>query len=262
MNNADLFRERIRSGKICVGMAITFSDPAVSELVAEAGYDFTWIDMEHAPLDLPATLGHVMALRGTETAPFVRVRSNDANVIKPVLDLAPAAIIIPAVNSADEARAGVRACKYPPRGIRGYGPRRGQRYGAVSQQEYLATADQQTWVIVQIEHKDAVKNLDAILAVPGLDGICLGPNDLSGSMGKLGQADDPEVVQAIDCVIEKARRTDLFLGVSTGYSPDTLPIWIEKGIQWINLNVDWLNLFMQSKHVVDAVKQIGLRRRP
>jgi 2-keto-3-deoxy-L-rhamnonate aldolase RhmA len=81
-------------------------------------------------------------------------------------------------------------------------------------------------------------------------------------MGKLGQADDPEVVQAIDCVIEKARRTDLFLGVSTGYSPDTLPIWIEKGIQWINLNVDWLNLFMQSKHVVDAVKQIGLRRRP
>ena len=262
MNNADLFRERIRSGKICVGTAITFSDPAVSELVAEAGYDFTWIDMEHAPLDLPATLGHVMALRGTETAPFVRVRSNDANVIKPVLDLAPAAIIIPAVNSAEEARAGVRACKYPPRGIRGYGPRRGQRYGAVSQQEYLATADQQTWVIVQIEHRDAVKNLDAILAVPGLDGICLGPNDLSGSMGKLGRADDPEVVQAIDCVIEKARRTDLFLGVSTGYSPDTLPVWIEKGVQWINLNVDWLNLFMQSKHVVDAVRQIGLRERP
>ena len=262
MNNADLFRECIRSGKICVGMAITFSDPAVSELVAEAGYDFTWIDMEHAPLDLPATLGHVMALRGTETAPFVRVRSNDANVIKPVLDLAPAAIIIPAVNSADEARAGVRACKYPPRGVRGYGPRRGQRYGAVSQQEYLATADQQTWVIVQIEHKDAVKNLDAILAVPGLDGICLGPNDLSGSMGKLGQADDPEVVEAIDCVIEKARLTDLFLGVSTGYSPDTLPVWIEKGVQWINLNVDWLNLFMQSKNVVDAVRKIGLRQRP
>src|SRR5438034_11505886 len=129
MNNADLFRDRIRSGKICVGMAITFSDPAVSELVAEAGYDFTWLDMEHAPLDLPATLGHVMALRGTETAPFVRVRSNDANVINPVLDLAPPAIIIPAVNSADVARAGVRACKYPTWRSRGSAPRRGRRYG-------------------------------------------------------------------------------------------------------------------------------------
>src|SRR5207247_9513150 len=119
MNSADLFRDRTRWGKICVGMSITFSAPAVSEWRAEAGYDFPWFDMGHAPLDLPATLGHVMALRGTETAPFVRVRSNDANVIKPVLDLAPAAIIIPAVNSAEEARAGVRACKYPPRGIRG-----------------------------------------------------------------------------------------------------------------------------------------------
>ena len=256
MNSASLFRKRIHSGQICVGMAITFSDPAVSELAAEAGYDFTWIDMEHGPLDMLVALGHVTALRGTQTAPFVRVRCNDANVIKPVLDLAPAAIIVPAVNSGEEAAAAVRACRYPPLGIRGYGPRRGQRYGAVSQREYLESADQQTLVIVQIEHINAVKHIDAILAVPGLDGICLGPNDLSGSMGKLGNTRDPEVVQAMDSVIEKVRRTNVLMGVSTGYSPDTLPLWIEKGIQWINLNVDWLNLFTQSKSVVDAVRQI------
>src|SRR5262249_40677127 len=173
MNQANLFRERIRSGRVCVGTAITFTDPAVSELTAEAGYDFTWIDMEHAPLDISAALGHVMALRGTETAPFVRVRCNDVNVIKPVLDLAPAGIIVPAVNPAKEAAAAVPACKYPPRGVGGYGPRRGQRFGAVSQQEYLTTADQQILVMVQIEHIEAVRNLDAILEVPGLDGICL-----------------------------------------------------------------------------------------
>ena len=167
---------------------------------------------------------------------------------------------IPAVNSAEEARAAVRACRYPPQGVRGYGPRRGQWYGAVSQQEYLATADRQILVIVQIEHIDAVKNLEAILAVPGLDGICVGPNDLSGSMGKLGRSNDPEVVQAIESVIEKVRRTDLLLGVSTGYSPDTLPVWIEKGIQWINLNVDWVNLFTQSRSVVDAVRRIKPRK--
>lgn len=261
MNNVDRFRERIRAGQLCVGTAITFSDPAVSELIAEAGYDFTWIDMEHAPLDLSATLAHVTAVRGTETAPFVRVRCNDVNVIKPVLDLAPAGLIVPSVNSAAEADAAVRACKYPPRGVRGYGPRRGQRYGAMSQQEYLAVADRQTLVIIQIEHIEAVKNLESILAVPGLDGICLGPNDLSGSLGKLGQIQDAEVVGAIDTVVKKVRQTGLFLGVSTGYSPKTLPMWIEKGIQWINLNVDWANLFTQSKLVIDAARAIGPKGR-
>jgi 2-keto-3-deoxy-L-rhamnonate aldolase RhmA len=213
--------------------------------------------MEHAPLELQTTLAHVVAVRGANTAPFVRVRCNDVNVIKPVLDLAPAGIIVPAVNSAEEAHSAVRACKYPPLGIRGYGPRRGQRYGAISQQEYLASADQDILVMVQIEHVLAVRNLDAILAVPGLDGICLGPNDLSGSMGKLGKPNDPEVVQVIDSVIDKVRRTQILLGVSTGYSPETLPIWINKGIQWINLNVDWANLFIQSKNVVDAVRKIA-----
>jgi len=76
-------------------------------------------------------------------------------------------------------------------------------------------------------------------------------------MGKLGKPNDPEVVQAMDSVIEKVRRTDVFLGVATGYSPDTLPVWIEKGVQWINLDVDWLNLFMQARSVVDAVRKIG-----
>jgi len=256
MNNTSLFRKRIQSGKVCVGMAITFSDPAVSELAAEAGYDFTWIDMEHGPLDMLVALNHVTALRGTHTAPFVRVRCNDVNVIKPVLDLSPAGIIIPAINTAEEATVAVRACRYPPRGVRGYGPRRGQRYGALSQQEYLESADDQTLVMVQIEHIDALKSLDAILAVPGLDGICLGPNDLSGSMGRLGKTNDPEVVQAMDFVIEKVKRTPLLMGVSTGYSAETLPIWIEKGVQWINLNVDWLNLFIQSQSVVEAVRKI------
>ena len=254
MNNVDTFRKRIRDGKICVGTGITFSDPAVSELFAEAGYDFTWIDMEHAPLELSVVLGHVMALRGTQAAPFVRVRCNDVNVIKPVLDLAPAGIIIPLVNTAAEAEAAARACKYPPRGIRGYGPRRGQRFGMLSQPEYLAKADKQTLVIIQIEHIEAVKNLDAILAVSGIDAICLGPNDLSGSLGKLGQLQDAEVAGAIDTVIKKVRKTKILMGVSTGYNPKTFPVWIEKGIQWINLNADWVNMIDHSKMIIDAAK--------
>ena len=260
INNIERFKQRIREGHVCVGTCISLSDSAVSELVAEAGYDFTWIDSEHGPLDLLTILGHIMALRGTNTAPFVRVRCNDVNIIKPILDLVPAAIIVPLVRSGQDVLEAVQACKYPPVGVRGYGPRRGQHFGRISMEEYLETANDQTMVLVQIEHFEAVKNLDEILAVPGLDGVCLGPNDLSGSMGKLGQITDKEVAAVIDTVIDKARRSGLFLGVAGGYDPKTLPVWLEKGIQWIALNTDWSNMFAHSKIVVDAVRECELKR--
>jgi 2-dehydro-3-deoxyglucarate aldolase/4-hydroxy-2-oxoheptanedioate aldolase len=246
----------VAQGQLCVGTVITFSDPAISELMAEAGYDFIWIDMEHGAIDLKTALGHIMAVRGTATAPFVRVPCNDANVIKPILDLAPAAIIVPMVNSAQEAEQAVATCKYPPRGVRGYGPRRGMDYGALSMSQYLQTADGQTMVFIQIEHIAAVRNIDDILSVAGLDGICLGLNDLSGSVGKLGQSNDPQIVQMIHTVIDKVRRTKLYSGVATGYDPATLRAWVDKGVQWVALNVDWANLFTQSRMVADAAHKI------
>ena len=260
INNIERFKQRIREGHVCVGTCVSLSDPAVSELIAEAGYDFTWIDSEHGPLDTLTILGHLMALRGTDAAPFVRVRCNDVNIIKPIMDLAPAAIIVPLVKSGQEALQAVQACKYPPVGVRGYGPRRGQYFGGISEEDYLETADDQTMVLVQIEHVEAVKNLDEILAVPGLDGVCLGPKDLSGSMGKLGQIADKEVAAAIDTVIDKVKRTDLLLGVAGGYDPKTLPVWLEKGIQWISLNTDWANMFIYSKMVAEAVRECELKR--
>jgi 2-dehydro-3-deoxyglucarate aldolase/4-hydroxy-2-oxoheptanedioate aldolase len=260
INNVERFKQQIREGHVCIGTCITFSDPAASELVAEAGYDFTWIDAEHGPLDMQTILGHIMALRGTNTAPLVRVRCNDVNVIKPVLDLAPAGIVVPLVKTGQDVLRAVQACKYPPIGVRGYGPRRGQRFGLISMPEYLKTANEQIMVFVQIEHVEAVKNLDDILAVPGLDGVCLGPNDLSGSMGKLGQITDNEVVGVIDTVVGKTRRSGLFLGIAGGYDPETLAGWLEKGIQWITLNTDWANMFLQSKMISDAVRHAELDR--
>ena len=98
INNIEKIRQRLADGKVAIGTAITFAASAVSEMTAEAGYDFTWIDTEHAALDLNAVLQHIVACRGTGTSAFVRVRQNEANVIKPVLDLAPAGIIVPRVN--------------------------------------------------------------------------------------------------------------------------------------------------------------------
>lgn len=228
INNLEIFREKLGK-ELCLGMIITLADHVVSEVAGDAGFDFTWIDMEHAALNIETTMAHVMAVRGTDCAPFVRVPVNEPWVIKTVLDIAPAAVIIPMVISVEEAKAAVAACKYPPVGIRGCGVRRATRYGAIPFDDYLKVAETEPMVIIQIEHIDAVKNLDEILKVPGIDSICVGPCDLSGSMGKLNQLDDPEVNAVIDEVCRKTLEAGLLLGTA-GLSQESC---IRRGIQWV-----------------------------
>ena len=252
INNVERFRQRLEEGKICVGTGVQVTDPLVSEIAAEAGNDVVWIEMEHSHLDLPAIMGHILALRGTKAAPLVRVAWNDPVRMKPILDMAPAGIIVPMIRSAAEAQKAVEACKYPPEGIRGFGPTRNM-YGFDSVEDYLAAAGKQIMVFVQIEHIDAVLDLDAILAVPGLDGIVLGRNDLSGSMGKLGKISDPEVTNAIDTIFAKARQANVFIGVSIGNDMDAVREWRAKGVHWFVLGEEISHFYDGTKQVADAV---------
>jgi len=255
INNIERFRSRMLEGKICVGTSVQMTDPIASELAAEAGNDFIWYEMEHSYLDVAGLAAHLMALRGTQAASIVRVAWNDPVIMKPILDLAPAAIVVPMIRTADEALRAVQACRYPPEGQRGFGPIRNM-YGMSSMKEYLEIAPQQTMVYAQVEHIDAVRNLDAILTTPGLDGIVLGRNDLSGSLGKLGQHSDPELLEAIETVFTKARETDLFVGVSIGPDLDTVRAWRDKGVHWFALGEDIGHIFDGSKAVADAVHQM------
>lgn len=254
LNNIESFKAKIQRGQTCVGVPVTLSDPTVSELMADAGYDFTWIDMEHGPIDLHVALQHVMAVRGTGTAPFIRVPWNDPVTIKPILEFEPAGIIIPMVRNAEEAVQAVQACKYPPVGIRGFGPRRGIKFGGEAMGQYLQVADGRTLVIIQIEHIDALIHLDEILQVEGLDSICIGPNDLSGSMGLLGQTTHPDVVNTIDTIVAKVKTSPLMLGVATGYSEGNAQFWLDRGVNWIALNTDCVNMYLWAKKVVDGIR--------
>ena len=235
INHLERFKNVIGSGKTAIGAVITLSDLAVCECAGDCGLDFVWIDAEHGPHTLDTIKGHVTACRGTGCAPFVRVCANDPGVLKPVLDLAPAGVIIPMIDSAEEAEAAVAACRYPPRGIRGCGVRRAIRYGKDNLFEYLKLSDAEPLVIVQIEHVDAVRNLDAILKVPGLDSICVGPCDLSGSMGVLNRMDDPELNKVIDEVCLKTKKAGLMLGTAAG----GFPRWKERGVDWFAGTSDW-----------------------
>src|SRR5262245_11011836 len=198
------FRAKLDQGRRCVGAGITLSDPAVTEALGQVA-DFVWIDLEHSPVGPEALAAHLIAARAAGTAALVRVAGSDEILIKPVLDIGAQGIIVPQVRSAAEVRRAVSACRYPPAGRRGYGPRRMAQYGRHGGADYIRDADAALFVSVQIETTEALAELAAILATPGLDGIVVGPYDLSFAMGKPGALADSEVRTAIEQIVRDAR---------------------------------------------------------
>ena len=235
INNLEKFLEKVRGGKLALGAVTTFADPAVTELTAMAGFDFVWIDGEHGEMDRVNAMAHLMAVKGTDCASFYRVPACDHAEIKKIIDFAPAGVIVPMVmNAADAARA-VAACRYPPEGTRGCGFRRGLAYGAGDFEAYWQAAKEDPLVIIQLEHIEAVRNLDEILKVSGIGAILIGPYDLSASMGKEGQWTDPEVAAAYDESCRKIREAGILLGV---YTECMFDVWKRRGVQFMAVKND------------------------
>jgi 2-dehydro-3-deoxyglucarate aldolase/4-hydroxy-2-oxoheptanedioate aldolase len=252
-DSADLFRQRLRGDGVCLGTCVTFTDPTITETLATV-LDFVWIDMEHNALSLEAVQGHIMATRGSQTTALVRVAWNDPVLIKPVLDIGAAGVIVPLIRTADDAKHAVAACKYPPAGVRGFGPRRASRYGTVGGPEYCRRANESVVVIVQIEHIDAVRNIHEILQVPGVTTIVIGSQDLAGSLGHIGQPRHPEVLAAIDTVIDAASKAGMPLGMALGDTPTVLRQWRAKGVKWFAVGVDYWLLQRAADEICRAIR--------
>src|SRR6202451_2088998 len=172
MPKLDPFREKMLRGEVCLGTTITFTDPAVTESLAD-DLDFVWIDAEHNALSLETIQLHLMAVRNSTTFPVVRVAWNDPVLLKPVLDIGAPGVVVPLIRTPEDARLAVAACLYPPEGVRGFGPRRASRFGREGGPEFCRQANETIMVNVQIEHAEAVRNADAILAAEGLSGIVI-----------------------------------------------------------------------------------------
>jgi 2-keto-3-deoxy-L-rhamnonate aldolase RhmA len=253
-DHADAFREKLRRGQLCLGTVISLPDPTITEALGPL-FDFFWIDMEHSVLSLEAVQAHVMATRATGTASLVRVPWNDPVLIKPVLDLGAAGVIVPMVRTADDVRRAVAACFYPPEGIRGFGPRRPSQYGRLGGPDFCREANAKVLPVVQIEHIDAVENIDEILAVPGLASIAFGPNDLAGSMGLTGQPRHPDVLRAIDSVIARSRWAGVPVGISIGEDPATLVDWAARGVNWLAMGGDLSLMLRAATEVAGRVRE-------
>ena len=213
MFRANPLKARLAAGRPALGCWLSWVYPVAAELVGLAGYDCVVIDHEHGFGGLAETVGCLQALSATPTAAVVRVPWNDPVYIKRVLDLGIDGVMVPAVSNADEARAAVAACRYPPRGIRGaaYSMVRAADYGLASQR-YRDHADDNLFIICQIETLTGVAAIAEIAAVDGVDALFIGPNDLSGSLGKLGQFDDPEVAETIRAAERAIKASGRWLG--------------------------------------------------
>jgi 2-dehydro-3-deoxyglucarate aldolase/4-hydroxy-2-oxoheptanedioate aldolase len=250
----DPFREKLRRGQVCVGTVISFTDPTVTEALCQV-LDFVWIDMEHNALSLETVQAHIMATKGSDTIPLVRVGWNDPVLIKPVLDMGAAGIIVPMIRTAEEVRRAVAGCLYPPEGIRGFGPRRPSDYGRLGGPEFCRAANERVLPIVQVEHIEAVENIDAILSVPGLASIALGPNDLAGSMGLMGQPRHPDVLRALDTAIVHARQAGIPVGVGAGDDPEMLADWVGRGVHWLAMGGDCQLLIRAATQLAARVRE-------
>ena len=228
-NYGSEWKRRLKAGEFIHGGHVFLPNPAMAEAMACFGYEYLWIDAEHGAYDKNDILAHITAVNGAGAGAFVRVTANDPTIIKSVLEMGPNGIIAPMVCSAAEAAAFVSACTYPPKGSRGFGPRRAIRYGTISNAEYLATIDDSLVKIAQIEHREAVENIDSILEVPGIDSVVVGPFDLSGSLGILGQILHPDMQAACRRIVERCKAHKIPCGPSLGMgNQEVLKFWMDQ----------------------------------
>jgi 2-dehydro-3-deoxyglucarate aldolase len=190
-------KSKLTGGEPTLGSWITLGNSSVAEILAKAGFDWLVVDLEHSTMSIADAGELIRTIDLCGVTPLVRLTSNDANQVKRVMDCGAHGIVVPMINSADEALRAVAATRYPPHGTRGVGLGRAQGYG-VRFAEYLKWQVREVVVIAQIEHHSAVKEIDSILAVDGVDGFIVGPYDLSCSMGIPGQFDRPEFVAALE----------------------------------------------------------------
>jgi 2-dehydro-3-deoxyglucarate aldolase len=246
------FAQRLRQNDLLIGTMLTLPSPEIAEMVSSCGYDWLFMDGEHGNLSTLDWQRMLQAVAGRSAA-IIRVPANSEREIKKVLDIGADGIIAPQVNSAELARHVVACCKYPPEGIRGVGLARAQGYGR-NFGEYVQTANVSTVVIVQAEHIDAVENIDEIVEVEGIDAVFIGPYDLSASMGRMGQVDHPDVVDAIERVGEACRRQEIALGYF-GTTAESVQDYIDRGYHLICAGVDAGFVTSGALQVLEALRR-------
>lgn len=245
------FKQKLARGDLLVGSVITLHSPEISEIFCQAGFDWLFIDLEHSALGVKEAQALLQAA-SQHTACLIRVPSLDEIWVKKALDIGSSGVIIPQIKTAEQVARVVQLCKYPPEGIRSVGIARAHGYGHKFQ-EYVENANNQTAVVIQIEHIEAVRNIEGIVSVPGIDCLFVGPYDLSASMGKTGLTTDPQVQMAISTVKQAAQQAQIPLGIF-GTTTSAVQPYIQAGYRLIAVGMDASLLGNAAKTIITTLK--------
>lgn len=245
-------KEKLRNGRPVFGGWLFTGHPAIAEVMAGEGFDFLGVDMEHTPTDVEGLYRVALAAKGTGCDVLARLPSCDPVLAKQVLDMGAAGIIVPSVNSPEEAALAVSMAKFPPEGIRGASLCRatgfGRRFG-----EYFEAHNRDVIVVVMLEHIQAVARADAILATPGIDAALIGPYDLSASMNLAGQLDHPEVRAAQQAILDACQRQNVAPGIHVvPVDPQEVRSRVAAGFRFIPCGIDTLFVREGARRMLDG----------
>jgi 4-hydroxy-2-oxoheptanedioate aldolase len=234
--NRNEFKRALAQRQLQIGLWSTLCSHIGAEVIAHSGFDWILLDTEHSPNEIPDLVHQLQAMTGGTASPVVRAAWNDPVLIKRILDIGAQSILLPYVQTVEEARRAVQAVRYPPKGSRGVsGSSRASQYGRVK--DYLNRADEEICLIVQIETRAALEQLESIAAVEGVDGVFIGPADLSASLGHIGQLQHPETQAALQDAAARLGRLGKAAGILTAAQADARR-YIEWGYSFVAVGAD------------------------
>jgi 4-hydroxy-2-oxoheptanedioate aldolase len=247
------FKHDMAAGKLQIGLWCSLCSNIAAELVSYSGFDWLLLDTEHSPNEVPDILSQLQASARGSAHSIVRPAWNDPVLIKRYLDIGAQTLLLPYVQKADEARQAVEATRYPPHGIRGVtGSGRAAKFGRVK--DYLTKANDEICVLVQVETREALAEIDRIAAVPGVDGVFIGPSDLSASFGQIGNPAHPAVQNAIEDAGKRIRAAGKGAGILTG-NEDEARRYIGWGYNFVAVGTDLVLLARATDTLAQKFKQ-------
>jgi len=252
-------KQKLKNNELTIGSWIMIGHPISVEVMALAGFEWLVIDMEHTAIDINTAQNLITTIQANDIKALVRVSKNEEVIIKQVLDIGADGIIVPMVNSKEDAIKAVEFAKYPPLGKRGVGLYRASKYG-VKFEEYKKWVEEELIIIAQIEHIDGVNNIEEILQVEGIDGTIIGPYDLSGSMGYPGEFERDDVKKSVQKVLDKCKEYNIPSGFHVvDTNPEKLKQKIKEGCTFLAYGIDYF--FMRDlaiKGMKEIKKEINL----
>ena len=250
-----VLRNKIDNKEKIRGTIVSLTDPCICEIMGNIGYDCVWIDMEHTYMSYKDVLCHLNAARSANIPAIVRLPQNDLTATKKVLEMGPDGIIFPMVKSAKEVEDLIEMTLYPPHGTRGFGPMRAIGYGAYDAYEYVTNKNLDMCRFIQIEHIDAINELEEIAKIPYVDGFIFGPNDLSGSLGEMLNVFGDKTASAIKKAISILKANEKYIGFAVGMNEDDLKKWTNFQMDMLFAGADWSFVYSKGEETLNTIKK-------